>query len=392
MNRCRHLYLIATTLMLISTTLSSLTRPADASATSRPAFTDENSSATAYGRIPAGSRRPLRIPSHARLDRRRQQPSARNTEGSHRAHRHDAEVTDATVIATSRRPRTSRLLRRRRPHRRPRQLSTSPASRGTDRLELIKVKDGKDEPLDFAKPVTDVEHAADRPGHAQAIPRRRAVAAVADACSGDVLTAQRLRRRGRRAGAAGRRRRGVRRRPARPVLHALRRRRVVPRSTRSSRSTRSRRRERDRKRNAEIAAISRRLLRSSSRTGRSTSSTRRARSSGDGYDVVVAGGGTGGWAAAVQAARLGLPRAAAGRDRLDRRADGRRRPSRPWTRTALYGKFPVRERGIYREFHESMVAYYQTLDKDPFVAYYSYPRSGTKAATSPRPPGRCCTA
>src|SRR4029079_808147 len=40
---------------------------------------------------------------------------------------------------------------------------------------------------------------------------------------------------------------------------------------------------------------------------------------------------------------------------------------------SVWMKFPVRERGIYREFHESMVAHYQTLDKDPFVAYYSYP-------------------
>jgi hypothetical protein len=38
-----------------------------------------------------------------------------------------------------------------------------------------------------------------------------------------------------------------------------------------------------------------------------------------------------------------------------------------------YGKFPVRERGLYREFHESMVAYYLTLEKDPFVAYFIYP-------------------
>ena len=36
-------------------------------------------------------------------------------------------------------------------------------------------------------------------------------------------------------------------------------------------------------------------------------------------------------------------------------------------------KFPVRKRGLYREFHESMVLYYQTLDKAPFVTYYSWP-------------------
>ena len=40
---------------------------------------------------------------------------------------------------------------------------------------------------------------------------------------------------------------------------------------------------------------------------------------------------------------------------------------------SVWMKFPVRERGIYREFHESMVTHYQTLDKDPFVAYFSYP-------------------
>ena len=36
-------------------------------------------------------------------------------------------------------------------------------------------------------------------------------------------------------------------------------------------------------------------------------------------------------------------------------------------------KFPVRERGLYREFHESMIAHYHTLNKDPLVAYYSWP-------------------
>jgi hypothetical protein len=90
------------------------------------------------------------------------------------------------------------------------------------------------------------------------------------------------------------------------------------------------------------------------------------------YDVIVAGGGTGGSAAAIQAARygarvllleetdwLGGQMAAAAVPSMDE--------------DMLYGKVPVRERGIYREFNESMVAYYQTLDKDPFVAYYSYP-------------------
>src|SRR5690606_15376780 len=39
----------------------------------------------------------------------------------------------------------------------------------------------------------------------------------------------------------------------------------------------------------------------------------------------------------------------------------------------LWKKFPVRERGLYREFHEAMVLYYYSLAKDPFVAYHAYP-------------------
>lgn len=92
----------------------------------------------------------------------------------------------------------------------------------------------------------------------------------------------------------------------------------------------------------------------------------------DQYDVLIAGAGTGGTAAALQAARLGAKvllleetdwiggqMSCAGVTTMDE--DGG------------YGKSPVRERGFYREFNESMVAYYQTLDKDPFMTYYSYP-------------------
>jgi hypothetical protein len=94
----------------------------------------------------------------------------------------------------------------------------------------------------------------------------------------------------------------------------------------------------------------------------------------DTYDVVVAGAGTGGFAAALQAARLGArvllveetdwiggQMCAAGVTTMDE--DG------------VYRKYPVRERGVYREFHESIVTYYRTFDKDPFVAYYSRPQS-----------------
>lgn len=90
------------------------------------------------------------------------------------------------------------------------------------------------------------------------------------------------------------------------------------------------------------------------------------------YDVIVAGAGTGGWAAAIQACRLGAKvllleesdwiggqMAAAAVTSMDEEG--------------LWEKFPVRERGIYREFHESMVNYYYTLNKDPFRAYYAWP-------------------
>lgn len=93
----------------------------------------------------------------------------------------------------------------------------------------------------------------------------------------------------------------------------------------------------------------------------------------DDYDIVVAGAGTGGFGTALQAARLGArvllieetdwiggQAAAAAVSSMDE--------------DSVYLKFPVRERGIYREFHESMVAHYRTLDKDPFVAYYGNPQ------------------
>lgn len=90
------------------------------------------------------------------------------------------------------------------------------------------------------------------------------------------------------------------------------------------------------------------------------------------YDVIVAGAGTGGWAAAVQAARLGTrvllleetdwiggQMAAAGVTTMDE--------------DSVWMKFPVRERGLYREFHESTTLHYLTCEKDPQVAYYGWP-------------------
>lgn len=90
------------------------------------------------------------------------------------------------------------------------------------------------------------------------------------------------------------------------------------------------------------------------------------------YDVIVAGAGTGGWAAAVQAARMGA------RVLLLDETDwigGQMSCAAVTTmdEDSVWMKFPVRERGLYREFHESMVTHYHTLNKDPLVAYYGYP-------------------
>ncbi|MBL9133987.1 MAG: FAD-dependent oxidoreductase [Verrucomicrobiaceae bacterium] len=90
------------------------------------------------------------------------------------------------------------------------------------------------------------------------------------------------------------------------------------------------------------------------------------------YDIVIAGAGTGGWAAAVQAARMGA------RVLLLDETDwigGQMSCAAVTTmdEDSVWMKFPVRERGIYREFHESMITHYHTLDKDPLVAYYGYP-------------------
>ena len=90
------------------------------------------------------------------------------------------------------------------------------------------------------------------------------------------------------------------------------------------------------------------------------------------YDVIVAGAGTGGWAAAVQAARLGA------RVLLLEETDwigGQMAAAAVTTmdEDSVWMKFPVRERGLYREFNASMVLHYLTMEKDPQVAYYGWP-------------------
>lgn len=83
------------------------------------------------------------------------------------------------------------------------------------------------------------------------------------------------------------------------------------------------------------------------------------------YDIVVSGGGTAGWAAAVQAARMGRSVL------LIEETDwiGGQMSAAGVTSMDESGPL-IRERGIYREFHESMVNYYYGMDKCPFVAYF----------------------
>jgi hypothetical protein len=85
------------------------------------------------------------------------------------------------------------------------------------------------------------------------------------------------------------------------------------------------------------------------------------------YDIVVAGAGTGGWAVAVQAARMG--RSVLLLDETDWL--GGQMGAAAVTSMDESGA-QVRERGIYREFHESMILYYYGLDIGPYKAYWSY--------------------
>lgn len=92
----------------------------------------------------------------------------------------------------------------------------------------------------------------------------------------------------------------------------------------------------------------------------------------DAYDVIVAGAGTGGWAAAIQASRMGA------KVLLVEQSDwiGGQMAAAAVTsmdEEGVYFKFPVRERGLYREFHQSAVNFYYTLNQDPFRAYYAWP-------------------
>lgn len=85
----------------------------------------------------------------------------------------------------------------------------------------------------------------------------------------------------------------------------------------------------------------------------------------DQYDIVIAGAGSSGWAAAVQAARMGR------RVLLLEETDWIGGQMAAAAVTSMDESGPlIRERGIYRQFHESMVAYYYGRDKCPFVAYF----------------------
>jgi hypothetical protein len=83
------------------------------------------------------------------------------------------------------------------------------------------------------------------------------------------------------------------------------------------------------------------------------------------YDIVVAGAGSGGWAVAIQAARMGR------RVLMLEETDwlGGQMGAAGTTSMDEAGS-QVRERGLYREFHESIATYYYGLNKSPFKSYY----------------------
>ncbi|MGB7159775.1 MAG: FAD-dependent oxidoreductase [Tepidisphaeraceae bacterium] len=241
--------------------------------------------------------------------------------------------------------------------------------RGTDRLELIKVKDGQPLPLDFAKPGNDAQP---RPTGQVTLKRYREGDRwrLALTMRGDRLTAQVFDD----TGAEQARLDAVDAEfgSGRPGLCCTRFAaaasfRIDAPEPFEAKGTP----EQLAKRIAEIAAQSPVYPLAKPHWKIDEINTPREKLQAN-YDTVVAGGGTGGWAAAMQAARLG------NRVLLLEETDwlgGQMASAAVATmdEDGLYGKFPVRERGLYREFNESMVAYYQTLDKDPFVAYYSYP-------------------
>jgi hypothetical protein len=240
---------------------------------------------------------------------------------------------------------------------------------GADRLELIKVKDGREQPLDFAKPVIDV---ASRTTGMATLQRYREGRhwQLSFTLEGERLTAVvddgAGHEQARISAIDGEFKRGQ------PGLCCTR---FAAASSFSVEALRPVEAKADAarlaKRNAVIAAREPTypVVRPYWRT--EELDTPREKLAAE-YDVVIAGAGTGGWAAAVQAARMGArvllleetdwiggQMSCAGVTTMDE--------------DSVWMKFPVRERGIYREFHESMVAHYQTIDKDPLVAYYGYP-------------------
>jgi hypothetical protein len=240
---------------------------------------------------------------------------------------------------------------------------------GTDRLELLKVKDGREQPLDFAQPVGDLTPRATglvtlqryREGErwtlSFTLDGDRLTAVVADAHGQeqarlDALDAEFPR------GTPGLRCTTF------AAASSFRIEALQPFEAKADAARLA-------KRNAVISTESPDYPVVKPQWETDELNTPRAKVAAE-YDFIVAGAGTGGWAAAVQAARMGA------RVLLLEETDwigGQMCAAAVTTmdEDSVWMKFPVRERGLYREFHESMVTHYHTLDKDPLVAYYGYP-------------------
>jgi hypothetical protein len=243
---------------------------------------------------------------------------------------------------------------------------------GDDRLELVKVKDGKDEPLNFVKPVTDV---GTRTTGLITLKRYRegerwrlSLGMNKDVLSARVYDPE-----------------GVEQARLDAVDADFRRGRTGLRATRFAAAASFRVDALEPSGEANVAGARAKPATTAPAAGdvidyaivkphwKPDELNTPRENVGDSYDVVIAGAGTGGWSAALQAARLGS------RVLLLEETDwigGQMCAAAvaSMDEDSVHMKFPVRERGVYREFHESMVAYYSTLDKDPFVAYYAYPQ------------------
>jgi len=372
MNLCRPILCLSCTTLFLIATVAPAVLAADAWPATQPGLRDDNFAATAYGRLPSGWRDLFAIrptPGWIVDGNNFLRATLKSRTGMIAR---DGEVADGTITADFKKTEDAAV-------------SFAVAGRivdrdnfylarvtGNDRLEILKVKAGQEEPLNFVKPVTDV---GTRQTGLITLKRYRegerwrlSLGMQKDVLSARVFDAE-----------------GVEMARIDAVDAEFPRGRTGLRATRFAAAASFRVDALGPNGEANVAAAKSKPTTSPAAEEKvidyaivkphwKTDELNTPRDKvGDSYDVVIAGAGTGGWSAALQAARLGT------RVLLLEETDwigGQMCAAAvaSMDEDSVHMKFPVRERGVYREFHESMVAYYSTLDKDPFMAYYSYPQ------------------